>query len=218
MVIAIKSRHLEVLIYLLKYKKTTYKQLAHHFEVSIKTIERDIDHLSSMGIPVYCTQGVGGGVQIDESYKFSTSFFTDADIHQIIFALTIADSLSAVPKKNSIINKLCLIAPELSVLFENNSQQYFSIDLISEKVSTEDPIYKKINHCLDDELYAILNGTLSVAPIGYVLKSDGLYLFCFSTEYALIKCSRIQTIEPTEIEFEHEFISYEEYKKTSRQT
>ncbi|MEG1523775.1 MAG: HTH domain-containing protein, partial [Clostridia bacterium] len=66
-VIAIKSRHLEVLIYLLKYKKTTYKQLAHHFEVSIKTIERDIGRLSSMGIPVYCTQGFGGGVQIDES-------------------------------------------------------------------------------------------------------------------------------------------------------
>ncbi|MEG2008111.1 MAG: HTH domain-containing protein, partial [Oscillospiraceae bacterium] len=217
-VIAIKSRHLEVLIYLLKNKKTTYKQLAHHFEVSVKTIERDINRLSSMGIPVYCTQGVGGGVRIDESYKFSTSFFTDSDIHQIIFALTIADSLSTVPKKESIINKLCLIAPELSVLFENDAQQYFSIDLISEKVSTDDPVYEKINHCLDDELYAIINGAITVAPIGYVLKSDGLYLFCFSAVYELMKCSDIRTIEPTEIEFEREFISYEEYKKTSRQT
>ncbi|MEG1758451.1 MAG: HTH domain-containing protein [Oscillospiraceae bacterium] len=216
--IAVKSRHLEVLIYLLKYNKTTYKQLARHFEVSIKTIERDINRLSSMGIPVYCTQGVGGGVQIDESYKFSTSFFTDSDIHQIIFALTIADSLSTVPKKNSIINKLCLIAPELSVLFENDAQRYFSVDLILEKVSTDDPIYKIINRCLDDEFFAIINKTLTVAPIGYVLKSDGLYLFCFSTVYELIKCSDIQTIEPTEIEFEREFISYEEFKKTSRQT
>lgn len=212
--IAIKSRHLEVLIYLLKHKKTTYKQLALLFEVSIKTIERDINSLSSMGIPIYCTQGIGGGVKIDENYKFSTSFFTDSDIHQIIFALTIADSFSSVQKKDSIINKLCLMSPELSVLFENDAKQYLSIDLITEKVNTDDPIYKIINHCLDDEVYAIINSTLKVAPIGYVLKSDGLYLFCFSTEYILIKCDSINIIEPTEIEFDHVFISYEEYKKT----
>ncbi|MEG1678261.1 MAG: HTH domain-containing protein, partial [Clostridia bacterium] len=56
--IPIKGRHLEILIYLLKQKKTTYRQLATHFEVSTKTIERDINRLSAMGIPVYCTQGV----------------------------------------------------------------------------------------------------------------------------------------------------------------
>ncbi|MEG0683078.1 MAG: HTH domain-containing protein, partial [Raoultibacter sp.] len=62
-----KGRHLELLVYLLKHKKTSYKQLAQHFEVSTKTIERDINRLSAMGIPVYCLQGVGGGVRIDEN-------------------------------------------------------------------------------------------------------------------------------------------------------
>ena len=45
-----KARHLEILIYLLKHKKTTYRQLAQNYEVSIKTIERDINCLSTMGI------------------------------------------------------------------------------------------------------------------------------------------------------------------------
>ncbi|MEG2701960.1 MAG: HTH domain-containing protein [Clostridia bacterium] len=212
MVATIKSRHFEVLIYLLKQKKTTYKQLAQHFEVSTKTIERDVNRLSSMGIPVYCTQGVGGGVQIDDHYKFTTSFFTDADIHQILFALAIADSVSEIPRRQSIINKLGLMSPELSVMFENDAKQYLSFDLVSEKVNTDNEVCTKINHCLDEEVLAIINGTLTAAPIGYVLKSDGLYLFCFSDEYQVMKCTEIQTIEITDICFERKFISYEEYK------
>ncbi|MEG0565398.1 MAG: HTH domain-containing protein [Hungatella sp.] len=207
-----KGRHLEILIYLLKVKKTTYKQLAEQFEVSVKTIERDIDRLSAMGIPVYCTQGVGGGVQLDADYKFSTSFFTETDIHQIIFALKIMDSFSETPGKHTIINKLCLIAPELSSMFENDAEQYLSIDLLSEKIVRDHEICKKIDECLDLEVLAVVNTSLTIAPIRYVLKTDGLYLFCFSDSYQMIKCCDIHKIERTDQSFERKFISYEEYK------
>ncbi|MEG1446342.1 MAG: HTH domain-containing protein [Ruthenibacterium sp.] len=207
-----RNRHLEVLVYLLKHKKSTYKQLAQHFEVSTKTMERDINRLSAMGVPVYCMQGVGGGVRLDENYKFSTSFFTEADIHQIIFALKIMHSLSPSAVKSTAIDKLCLIAPELSAMFEHDAERYLSIDLLSEKVDLENWVYEKIDSCLDDERFAILNGTLKIAPIGYVLKPDGLYLFCFSNAYQLIKCKEIQSLEPTDTHFEENFISYEEYK------
>ncbi|MEG2037356.1 MAG: HTH domain-containing protein [Ruthenibacterium sp.] len=205
---------MELLIYLLKQKKTTYQQLAQRFEVSIKTVERDIDCLSAMGIPIYCTRGVGGGVHLDENYKFGTSFFTNSDLHQIIFALKIMDSLAPMPKKHTIINKLCLIAPELSAMFESDAEQYLSIDLLTEEIDVEDWLYRKIDACLDDEVRAIINSSMCVAPIGYVLKADGLYLFCFSDGYRLIKCRDIQSLEPTDIGFEREFISYEEYKNS----
>ncbi|MEG1942902.1 MAG: HTH domain-containing protein [Angelakisella sp.] len=212
----IKGRQLEILIYLLKCKKTTYRQLSQRFEVSTKTIERDINSLSGMGIPVYCMQGAGGGVQLDASYKFSTSFFTETDIHQIIFALKIMDSLSAEPQKNTIINKLCLIAPELSAIFESDAENYLSVDVLSEKVGGESLVCEKIDYCLEEEVMAIINSSLTVAPIGYVLKSDGLYLFCFSDGYQMIKCREISSIETTDISFEREFITYEEYKSNSR--
>lgn len=212
----IKGRHLEVLVYLLRHKKTTYRQLAQQFAVSTKTIERDINRLSAMGIPVYCVQGVGGGVYLDEQYKFGTGFFTDADIHQIIFALKIMDSLSQSPKEHTIIHKLSLIAPELSAMFESDAEQYLSIDLLTEKVNLDPWIYETIDDCLDREVRVILNGSLPVAPIGYVLKPDGLYLFCFSQSYQLLKCKDLQTIVPTDIPFERDFISYEEYKKNGR--
>ncbi|MEG3029003.1 MAG: HTH domain-containing protein [Oscillospiraceae bacterium] len=213
---AIKGRQLEVLVYLLKHKKATYGSLAQHFEVSRKTIERDINLLSSMGIPVYCTQGVGGGVHIAENYKFGTSFFTDSDIWDIIFALKIVGSFSSKPLENSIINKLCLVAPELSAMFESDAEQYFSVDLLTEKIDLENWIFQRIDYCLDYEVHAIVNGCLDVSPIGYVLKSDGLYMFCFSSSYQLLKCRDIKTFEVTDVPFERDFISYEEYKNISR--
>lgn len=212
----IKGRHFEILIYLLKHKKTTYKKLAQNFEVSIKTIERDINLLSAMGIPVYCIQGSGGGVCIDENYKFSTSFFTSEDIHQIIFALKIMDGLSNGLKSKAIINKLCLLAPELSLVFESDAEQYLSIDLLCEKIDIENWVYEKIDYCLDNEVLAIVNGILSVAPIGYVLKADGLYLYCYTDTYKMIKCNSIHTLEITKTPFQRKFISYEEYKNSSR--
>ncbi|MEG2993242.1 MAG: HTH domain-containing protein, partial [Bacilli bacterium] len=212
-VMIIKGRHLEMLIYLLKHKKTTYKQLAQHFEVSVKTIERDINSLSSMGIPVYCTQGVGGGVSLDETYKFSTSFFTATDIHQIIFALKIMDSLSYKSQKNEIINKLCLLAPDLSTMFASDADHYLSIDLLTDKVDISNEIYEKIDYCLDNELLVLINNSIKAAPIGYVLKTDGLYLFCFTDTYQMIKCHDIKNIITTTLVFQRNFISYEEYKK-----
>ncbi|MEG1895185.1 MAG: HTH domain-containing protein [Oscillospiraceae bacterium] len=215
-VMGIKGRQLEVLVYLLKHKKTTYKQLAQHFEVSGKTIERDINCLSSMGVPVYCTQGVGGGVHIDENYKFGTSFFTDEDIHEIIFALKIVDSFSKNPVKNKVINKLCLVAPELGAMIERDVEEYLSVDLLCEKVDVDSWVYRDIDHCLDTEVQAILNDDTHVSPISYVLRSDGLYMFYFSDSYRMIKCGDIKTLEITDIGFERDFISYEEYKKISR--
>ncbi|MEG3074281.1 MAG: hypothetical protein RR867_08705, partial [Ruthenibacterium sp.] len=97
-----------------------------------------------------------------------------------------------------------------------DAERYLSIDLLSEKIDLENWVYEKIDRCLDDELFVVLNGTLKIAPIGYVLKPDGLYLFCFSNSYQLIKCKEIQSMEVTDLHFEENFISYEEYKKNNR--
>ena len=56
------SRLFEIIYILLEKKKVTAPELAERFEVSVRTIYRDIDALSSAGIPVYCTQGKGGGI------------------------------------------------------------------------------------------------------------------------------------------------------------
>ncbi|MGL4953560.1 MAG: helix-turn-helix transcriptional regulator [Culicoidibacterales bacterium] len=208
-----KSRQFELLIYLMKYRKSTYGELAAHFAVSKKTIERDLNQLSLMGIPVYCVQGAGGGVYLDEKYQFSGSFFTPKEIHQIIMALSITDTFSLTPQKATIIQKLCLLDSSLTTLVENDIQQYLTIDLIDVPIDTDTPVCHIINHCLEAEVLATIDGIESVACLEYVLKRDGLYLFAFAAAYLLLKITDIRVIEPTKIEFERDFISYTDFKK-----
>ena len=59
-----ESRLFRIVYYLLQNGKATAPELAQKFEVSIRTIYRDIDSISSAGIPIYATQGKGGGISI----------------------------------------------------------------------------------------------------------------------------------------------------------
>lgn len=60
------NRLFEMLYILINRKHITAKELALHFEVSVRTIYRDIDILCSSGIPVYTSQGSGGGIFIEK--------------------------------------------------------------------------------------------------------------------------------------------------------
>ena len=63
------NRLFKILYYVLEKGKVTANELAEKYEVSIRTIYRDIDVLSSAGIPIYATQGKGGGIEIaDDLY------------------------------------------------------------------------------------------------------------------------------------------------------
>lgn len=58
------DRLLGITVYLLNHKKTSAKKLADHFEVSLRTIQRDIESLCLAGIPVVSTYGADGGYDI----------------------------------------------------------------------------------------------------------------------------------------------------------
>lgn len=205
-----KNRQLELLIFLLKYKKSTYKELAENFEVSKKTIERDIDRLSAIGIPVYCQQGAGGGVVLDENYKFTQSFFTPEDIGHMVTALHIAQTFTTNPQNREIIQKLALIDPNLTEFFQQNVSQHFFLDLYSPPIDFETDIYSLINHCLDFKVFATINNVEGVVPLSYVFKGDGIHLFCFKEDYKLLKIADISSFIPTETEITGEFLRYDE--------
>lgn len=205
-----KNRQLDLLIYLLKHKKSTYTQLADHFEVSKKTIERDIDRLSNIGIPVHCQQGSGGGVVLDENYKFTQSFFTPEDIGHMVTALHIAKTFTANTQNKEIIRKLSLIDPNLTEFFKENVSQHFFLDLYAPPVNFDTDIFALINHCLDLKVYATIDDVFEVIPLSYVFKADGIHLFCYKDNYKLLKIADISSFVPTEVEFQGEFLRYDE--------
>lgn len=74
------DRLLSILMLLQRHGKLTTQQMASDVGVSRRTILRDLDALSSAGIPVYTESGPGGGVALDEKYQMALSGLSAADL------------------------------------------------------------------------------------------------------------------------------------------
>ena len=76
------DRLIGILSVLLQEEKVTAPELAERFEVSRRTINRDIDDLLFAGIPIRTSQGVGGGISIAEGYKVDRTILTSKDMQK----------------------------------------------------------------------------------------------------------------------------------------
>lgn len=88
------DRLIGILCILLQEDKTTAAKLAERFEVSVRTIRRDIDDLCLSGIPIQTIQGKEGGIRIMEGYRMDRSIFTNRDLQMILAGLRSLDSVS----------------------------------------------------------------------------------------------------------------------------
>ena len=98
-----ESRLFQILYHLLQHSQATAPQLAEKLEVSVRTIYRDIDALSSAGIPVYTEAGRNGGIHLMEDFVLDRSLLSKQEKQEILSAL---QSLSAVGHDLAILEKL----------------------------------------------------------------------------------------------------------------
>ena len=76
-----------ITVYLLNHGRTSANELAKHFEVSVRTIQRDIDSLCFSGIPIVSVAGAAGGYEISEQFKLDKHLATSNDYSYILTAL-----------------------------------------------------------------------------------------------------------------------------------
>lgn len=88
------DRLLGILVTLLRKERTTAPVLAEKFEVTRRTIGRDIDALCRAGIPIITQQGNGGGISIAEGYRLDKSILTTKELAEIVSALGALGSVS----------------------------------------------------------------------------------------------------------------------------
>lgn len=99
------SRLFQIIYIILEKGTVTAPELAERFEVSVRTIYRDIEALSQAGIPIYTSQGKGGGISLTETFILNKSLLSGKEQDEILIAL---QSLSAIqyPELDDVLSKL----------------------------------------------------------------------------------------------------------------
>ena len=193
------DRLIGIITVLLQKDKITAPQLAERFEVSRRTINRDIEDLCKAGIPLVTTQGYGGGISIAEGYKLDKTLFTQEEIQTILAGLKGIDSVS----KTSYLTKL---AEKLSGREHRiASDDMILIDLASHY---QGPLTQKIDtmkqairgHHLISFRYFYEKGEQqrTIEPYHLVFQWSSWYVFgyCLKRQaYRLFKLNRLWDLE-----------------------
>jgi len=114
------DRLFEIIYLLLTHSGTTAGELAERFEVSARTIYRDIDKLSAAGIPVYASKGKGGGIRLLPDFVLDKSLLSEKEQNEILFAL---QSLKATNTGEG-----GAVLSHLSALFQRQSGDWIDVD------------------------------------------------------------------------------------------
>lgn len=187
-------------------KKVTAKELADKFEVSTRTIYRDIEILSRANIPVYATKGKEGGIGLLEGYVLNKCILSEEEQNQILFALQGMKKVRGKEEKN--------ILEKLSTLFNKEINDWIKVDFSNwEKGNEQEERFDMIktailNKNLIKFTYYNSNGERSkriVEPLQIWFKDKSWYLISYcrlKEDYRIFKITRIKEIEILQKHFE----------------
>ena len=201
------DRLVSIIMTLLDKKRIGAQELADMFEVSPRTIYRDIDAINLAGIPIRSISGVGGGFEIMPEYKVDKKIFSTSDLSAILMGLS---SLSSLVRGDELLNALAkvksFIPSENAKDIEIKANQ-IRIDL-SPWIGNRNiqPYLEMIQTALQDCRLLSFEYTAhrgnktvrTVEPYQLVLKSGHWYFYgyCYRrTDYRLFRLSRMSNLK-----------------------
>ena len=200
------DRLIGILSILLQREMTTAPELAEHFEVSRRTINRDIEDLCKAGIPIQTTQGVGGGISIMSGYRMDRTLLTSRDMQMILAGLRSLDSVSGSRYYGQLMEKIQAGSSEMisgrdSILIDLSS--WYKESLSSKIPTIQDAIENR--HLITFRYYAPSGETDRVIePYYVVFKWTSWYVYgwcCLRNDYRLFKLNRMDKVIESEEEF-----------------
>ncbi|MEG0322711.1 MAG: YafY family protein [Raoultibacter sp.] len=207
------SRLVSIIMMLLDKERVSAQELADAYEVSPRTIYRDIDAINMAGIPVRSIPGVGGGFEIMQNYKIDRKVFSTADLSAILMGLS---NLSTLIRGDELVNALAkvksFIPAHKAEAIELEANQ-ICIDLSPWMVNRNTQPYLEIIKTALRETKLLSfeytdrhgNKTLRTAePYQLVLKSNHWYWqgYCHKrNDFRLFKLARISNLQMTEEAF-----------------
>ena len=203
------NRLFRILYYILEKEKVTANELADKFEVSIRTIYRDIDSISSVGVPIFTTQGKGGGIKIDNEFILNKSLFDANEKEQIIAALQGLEKTNEAYKSELI--------TKLSALFKIKNSNWIEIDFTSwGSNNTYQDLFNTLKIAIINKNIIFFSYISSkgekidrkVKPIRLLFKEQDWYLYAFCllrNDFRYFKLSRMKDLEVLAINYEDNF-------------
>lgn len=193
------DRLIGILSVLLQEEKITAPELADKFEVSRRTINRDIEDLCKAGIPITTTQGFGGGISIMDGYKMNRTLLTSKDMQMILAGLRSLDSVSGSHYYGQLMEKIKAGSSDFV-----SGRDSILIDLSSWYKDTLVPKIELIQSAVEERnlltfQYYAPNGNSkrSIEPYYLVFKWSSWYVWGWCTEkkdFRLFKLNRMDAV------------------------
>lgn len=188
------------IIYILMSKETVKaRELAERFEVSVRTIYRDVENLSMAGIPVYAKKGKNGGISLTSQFVLNKMLVTKEEQNQILSALASLQETGALKEKETM--------SKLTDFFKAEPSNWVAIDF-SDWSGRRQELFEKLreailSHAVLSFDYYGQNGVMShrvAEPVQLLFKEYTWYLRAFCREkkgMRLFKLLRMKRIEMT---------------------
>lgn len=200
------DRLIGILAILLQQDKVTAPYLAEKFEVSRRTINRDIEDLCKAGIPLVTEQGKGGGISVQEGYKFDRTLLTSGELQAILAGLRGLDSVTGSKKYQQLMDKVS--AGNDSLL---SAENHIVIDLASWYQSSLVPKIECIQHAIGQNRLIRFQyispsgeGVREIEPYLLVFHWASWYVWGYCAErkdYRMFKLNRLSDLTECDTEF-----------------
>ena len=195
------DRLIGILSILLQEEKITAPELAERFEVSRRTINRDIEDLCKAGIPILISQGSGGGINIMDVYTMDRTILTSKDMQMIMAGLRSLDSVSGSHYYGQLMEKLKtgssdFVSGNESLLIDLSS---WDKDSLSTKIELiQDAI--ELGKILKFKYYAPGGNTeREIEPYFLIFKWSSWYIYGYCLlrkDYRMFKLNRMAELVP----------------------
>lgn len=196
------DRLIGILSVLLQKDRVTTAELSEKFEVSRRTIVRDIEAINMAGIPVAAERGKNGGVYIMNNYKLDRTLLSSKELNYILTGLQSLDSISGTNGYKQLMDKLSADAPKLT-----KTDDTIIIDLSGWGGSALSKKMDTVKSAMDNDRtlsfsYYSPNGVTQreIEPYHLIFQWSGWYVWGYCLlrgDYRMFKLARIADLELT---------------------
>lgn len=200
------NRLFEMVYLLLDKKQMTAKELAEHFEVSARTVYRDVETLSAAGIPIYMAKGKGGGISLLPDFVLNKAVITEEERADILSSLKAVQAVS-VTESGTALDKL-------GSLFGAQEADWIEVDFgLWGDGEKESSLFELLKSAILEKkvvqfVYAATGSemkTRMAEPLKLVFKASNWYLYAYCRlrdDYRFFKLKRMQNVEVMSEKFE----------------